>query len=206
MAPIHRGCEIKATRGVRTTHYYADAYDFADESLLHLSAVKSPEEVISRDAQSTLEQAAHVVYLSGLRAQCARAEGGSPRRAVSDRPPWERRFASTVATIELVISIVPFSQAETKKITIYSDGASCPANCNAHVVFHKDMNGGEFAHKPGTKYTSCKRNEICRICFGSGEKQCLEVMYRGNGPHKNTFDFTPAFYKQACSPPHRNLC
>jgi hypothetical protein len=27
------------------------------------------------------------------------------------------------------------------------------------------------------------------------------AMYRGNGPHQNTFDFTPAFYEQNCSNP-----
>ncbi|WP_152521864.1 hypothetical protein [Pantoea sp. AS-PWVM4] len=91
-----------------------------------------------------------------------------------------------------------FTHAEQKKITIYSDGVSCPANCDAHVVFDKRMNGTEFAYKPNTQYEPCKPNSECRICLESGGKQCLNVMYRGPGPHKNTFDFTPAFYIQAC--------
>lgn len=102
-------------------------------------------------------------------------------------------------SILLLAALAPTSQAEVKKITIYADGVSCPANCDAHVVFDKAMNGTEFAHKAGTKYSPCKRNEECRVCFESGERQCLNVMYRGNGPHENTFDFTPAFYEKACA-------
>lgn len=101
--------------------------------------------------------------------------------------------------ILFLAAVMPVSQAETKKTTIYDDGASCPANCDAHVVFHKDMNGTEFAYKPGTKNVPCERNQTCRICLESGGKQCLEVMYRGRGPHPDTFDFTPAFYKEACA-------
>ncbi|MGI3448934.1 hypothetical protein C3433_20145 [Citrobacter freundii] len=102
-----------------------------------------------------------------------------------------------IAFILLSASLV--THAEVKKITIYSDGVSCPGSCDAHVVFDKAMNGTEFAHKAGTKYAACKKNEECHICFESGGKQCLDVMYRGNGPHANTFDFTPKFYQQVCA-------
>jgi hypothetical protein len=102
-------------------------------------------------------------------------------------------------TMLFLAAVVPASQAEVKKITIYADGVSCPANCDAHVVFNESMNGTEFAHKPGTKYSDCVEDEECRICFESGEKQCLMVMYRGGGPKPNTFDFTPAFYQKACA-------
>ena len=102
-------------------------------------------------------------------------------------------------SILFLAAAVPASQAEVKKLTIYDDGVSCPANCDAHVVFSNAMNGTAFAHKEGTKYSKCVKGEACRICFESGEKQCLNVMYRGSGPHPDTFDFTPAFYQQACA-------
>lgn len=98
-----------------------------------------------------------------------------------------------------LLTVALMTEAEVKKITIYSDGQSCPGNCDSHVVFDKAMNGTEFAHQAGTQYAPCKINEPCHICLESGEKQCLDIMYRGNGPHANTFDFTPAFYHTICA-------
>jgi hypothetical protein len=99
----------------------------------------------------------------------------------------------------------PPAQAATARLTIYDDGLSCPAGCDAHVVFHPSMNGTEWAHQPKTPQTSggpyerCVAGTPCRLCLVSGEQQCLEVMYRGGGPTVNTFDFTPRFFQAACA-------
>ena len=91
--------------------------------------------------------------------------------------------------------------AENFQPTIYSDGASCPGNCDAHVVFHRSHNGTKFASLPSSPRSSplaCKVGEACRICFDDRDSSCMDVLYRGNGPDKERFDFTPAFYEAAC--------
>ncbi len=88
------------------------------------------------------------------------------------------------------------------KLTIYNDGLSCPAGCDAHVVFHPSMNGTKYAHAPTStagRFDKCTPNTECRICFAEGPRECMNVMYRGGGPPPNTFDFTPAFYEKYCS-------
>lgn len=90
------------------------------------------------------------------------------------------------------------------KLTIYDDGFSCPANCDAHVVFHKTMNGTKHAHSPNSppgRFDKCEPNTVCRICFDERAQECMNVMYRGGGPPANTFDFTPAFYEKHCAEP-----
>jgi hypothetical protein len=85
--------------------------------------------------------------------------------------------------------------------TIYSDGASCPGNCDAHVVFHRSHNGTKFASLPSSPRSSpvaCKVGEPCRICFDDRDSSCMDVLYRGNGPDKERFDFTPTFYETTC--------
>lgn len=87
------------------------------------------------------------------------------------------------------------------RLTMYADGKSCPANCDAHVVFDAKLNGTEFAHTPTSttaSYSKCIKGTECEICIASGRTQCLIVMYRGAGPSKNTFDFTPAFFEARC--------
>jgi hypothetical protein len=37
------------------------------------------------------------------------------------------------------------------------------------------------------------------ICFNGSDKSCIEVLYRGGGPAKDAFDFTPAWYKAHCA-------
>lgn len=94
------------------------------------------------------------------------------------------------------------AHADTVRLTIYDDGLSCPAGCDAHVVFHKEMNGTEFAHLTQTTsatFSKCVAGAVCRLCLESGGKQCLEAMYRGSGPIAMTFDFTPRFYQSACA-------
>ncbi len=91
--------------------------------------------------------------------------------------------------------------ADNVRLTIYDDGLSCPANCDAHVVFHHTLNGTAFAHDPASAakpFKKCTAGAPCRLCIESGGKQCLEAIYRGGGPSPMTFDFTPAFYSKAC--------
>lgn len=103
------------------------------------------------------------------------------------------------------ILISPQVHAESMRLTIYDDGRSCPAGCDAHVVFHKTLNGSIFAHDPSRSpapFKECAKNSLCQICFDNrSSSSCMTVMYRGNGPHPKTFDFTPEFYKQNCSNP-----
>lgn len=99
--------------------------------------------------------------------------------------------------------------AESVRLTIYNDGLSCPANCDAHVVFHHSLNGTQYAHDPSStseSFAKCKIGSICRLCIEPGGKQCLETIYRGEGPSRMTFDFTPAFYTEVCeSTPKQKL-
>jgi hypothetical protein len=86
--------------------------------------------------------------------------------------------------------------------TIYSDGYSCPSNCDAHVVFNAEHNGTKYASLPSSPRSdpaACRMGEDCRICFDDTDESCLNVVYRGNGPHQGRFDFTPAFYEATCS-------
>jgi len=88
------------------------------------------------------------------------------------------------------------------KLTMYDDGRSCPAGCDAHVVLHPTNNGTPNVSLPTSEagtYKKCVSNQACNICFDTDPQSCMVVTYRGNGPHKNTFDFTPAFYEQNCS-------
>lgn len=101
-----------------------------------------------------------------------------------------------------ILLLLPVStQAEEIRLTLYDDGRSCPGNCDAHVVFHPSLNGTEFAHLPSSvtiPFQRCVSGATCQICFSSGLKQCLDVMYRGGGPSPKTFDLTPAFYAERC--------
>ncbi len=108
-------------------------------------------------------------------------------------------FASVILTFVLATTV---NAANTVHLTLYDDGLSCPGDCDAHVVFHSSMNGTEYAHDPSTPespHSNCTIGNMCRICLGAGGTQCLEVIYRGAGPPKMTFDFTPKFYENACA-------
>lgn len=112
-----------------------------------------------------------------------------------------RLITRTALFLVTTLGVLPVS-AELIRLTIYDDGISCPAGCDAHVVFHSSLNGTEFAHNPKTivaPFEKCVKGQTCRICLESGGKQCLQTTYRGAGPSKKTFDFTPAFYSKACS-------
>lgn len=114
-----------------------------------------------------------------------------------------RIFAFLVA---LIASMPAYSEV---RLTIYDDGLSCPGNCDAHVVFHSTLNGTQYAHNPASKsvpFEKCVTGQLCNICFASDLKQCMKVMYRGGGPTKMTFDFTPNFTQRTAQPPIRTLC
>jgi len=100
-----------------------------------------------------------------------------------------------------ILSTSP-SLAKSIKITIYDDGKSCPASCNAHVVFEKSLNGTIFAHDPITPkapFKKCSVGSSCEICFDDKSlASCMKAEYQGSGPHADTFDFTPNFYKENC--------
>jgi len=66
-----------------------------------------------------------------------------------------------------IIFLISFSKAELK-LTIYDDGLSCPSNCDSHVVFHKNLNGTQYAHQVNflaPNFTKCSLNSECEICF-----------------------------------------
>jgi hypothetical protein len=88
------------------------------------------------------------------------------------------------------------------KLTIYDDGISCPANCDAHFVMNPADNGTRYAHSSESSRTAPKRCTVgssCVICFGEPDSSCMTATYRGGGPAKGRFDFTPAFYQVNCS-------
>ncbi|MAD75853.1 MAG: hypothetical protein CML20_13890 [Rheinheimera sp.] len=102
----------------------------------------------------------------------------------------------------VLLIITPFSLTAAPKLTIYDDGRSCPANCDAHVVVHRSLNGTKFVHSPDSgdgNPVACKMNTACEICFDDNATECLITQYRGSGPGKNTFDLTPAFYQEWCA-------
>jgi len=103
-------------------------------------------------------------------------------------------MACLVLNLSLIANAAP-------KLTIYDDGLSCPSNCDAHVVMHADLNGTVFAHLPSSTSStpiSCEVDSPCRICFDNEGNECLVTVYRGAGPGRNTFDFTPAFFDEWC--------
>src|SRR5215510_423022 len=86
--------------------------------------------------------------------------------------------------------------------TIYDDGKSCPNNCDAHVVFHNSHNGTANAFDPASSRTTpraCETGKPCRICFSADADSCMTALYRGGGPSRGRFDFTPAFFDENCS-------
>jgi hypothetical protein len=94
------------------------------------------------------------------------------------------------------------ASARTFQLTVYSDGRSCPHNCDAHVVFHASVNGTSNAFSPTSSRShpkKCETDELCRICFSDEDISCITVMYRHSGPAEGRFDFTPAFYEEACA-------
>jgi hypothetical protein len=99
----------------------------------------------------------------------------------------------------LALPLAAQPSGKDMQITVYSDGVSCPAGCDAHVVFNAADNGTGNAHLPGTANATCVKDSACRICFDAQLTQCMDVMYRREGPAPGRFDFTPAFFDSACA-------
>jgi hypothetical protein len=117
-----------------------------------------------------------------------------------------RRLGGVVAAgFGLVWSISALAQAESMRATLYDDGLACPGGCDAHVVFAPQHNGTRNAFLPPLSERGapkpCVAGSSCMICFDDSDASCMEVLYRGAGPHERTFDFTPAFYTEACARP-----
>jgi|HubBroStandDraft_1064217.scaffolds.fasta_scaffold367741_2 hypothetical protein len=108
--------------------------------------------------------------------------------------------------VRLVLSIAFFciasAEARDMMLTIYDDGLSCPGDCDAHVVLNESDNGTRQAFKPDSSRSSpskCVAGQQCIICFSDADNSCMSALYRGGGPAKGRFDFTPAFYDANCS-------
>jgi hypothetical protein len=87
------------------------------------------------------------------------------------------------------------------KASCYDDGNACPGGCDAHVVFHPSHNGTKTAFSPRSSRNApetCSDGQVCMICFSDAESSCISVRFRGSGPPKGTFDFTPRFYSENC--------
>lgn len=107
--------------------------------------------------------------------------------------------------ILLMLLVISFSvSGKSMRATIYDDGEACPNRCDAHVVLNKADNGTAYAFAPDSPRKAPKRCEVntpCTICFSDKDDSCMTVMYRGPGPDKGRFDFTPAFYRENCIRP-----
>jgi hypothetical protein len=98
--------------------------------------------------------------------------------------------------------------------TIYDDGKSCPHDCDAHVVFDNSHNGTGNAFDPASSRTAprkCEVGQSCMLCFSAKANSCMTATYRGGGPSRGRFDFTPAYFEENCSKPNlpsefREMC
>jgi hypothetical protein len=101
----------------------------------------------------------------------------------------------------LVLAVCTPANARNMTPTIYDDGMSCPAGCDAHVVINNADNGTRNAFSVDSTRSSprkCRSGEPCNICFSDAADSCMQAVYRGAGPPAGTFDFTPAFYDTNC--------
>src|SRR4051794_25776466 len=108
----------------------------------------------------------------------------------------------TILFSVLLLALAAPAHARDIKLTIYDDGLSCPANCDAHVVLNPSDKGTRFAFRPASSRSApqaCVAGEQCSICFGEADASCMTATYRGGGPAVGRFDFTPAFYDANCS-------
>jgi hypothetical protein len=95
------------------------------------------------------------------------------------------------------------SPAQLMTATAYHDGEACPGNCDDHVVFHASHNGTANAFLPPlsnrAQPRACVSGQDCAICSSAADESCTIVRYRGNGPPKTRFDFTPRYLEQNCN-------
>jgi hypothetical protein len=107
-------------------------------------------------------------------------------------------------TAALILAVCNPATARDMTPTIYDDGMSCPAGCDAHVVINNADNGTRNAFSVDSSQSNprkCRNGEPCNICFSNAADSCMRAVYRGAGPPAGKFDFTPAFYDQNCSRP-----
>jgi hypothetical protein len=107
-----------------------------------------------------------------------------------------------IIAISVVLVFASPASARNIKLTIYDDGLSCPAGCDAHVVMFPSDNGTRYVFRPNSTRThpqKCISGNDCVICFGEADATCMHARYRGNGPSIGRFDFTPTFYSENCS-------
>ena len=86
--------------------------------------------------------------------------------------------------------------------TCYDDGASCPGDCDEHVVANNATNGTARFHAPGStlgNWRNCRNGQDCEVCFGNDPADCITVTYRGTGPDAGRADFTAAFWEELCA-------
>ena len=86
---------------------------------------------------------------------------------------WLRAFWFTWVAIPLAVPAL----AREMRLTIYDDGISCPANCDAHFVMNRADNGTSFAFRPDSGRTApqrCPVNEDCTICFDESDGSCCD--------------------------------
>jgi hypothetical protein len=124
------------------------------------------------------------------------------------RPHIRSASISWMLALAAVFVCSEFAQAQPAAqmtATIYDDGLACPADCDAHVAFADKYSGTRNAFAPPLATRSqprqCSLNKACIVCFSEGDADCIEVTYRGRGPHDGRFDFTPAFYASKCDIP-----
>lgn len=112
----------------------------------------------------------------------------------------------------LLLTDTTVGHASPMSLTTYDDGRSCPANCDAHVVFHRSHNGTANAFLPGDGRDPlgnrahagdhpCVAGKPCVVCFDDDVASCLVAVYRGNGPPPGRVDATPAFMRETCGKP-----
>lgn len=86
--------------------------------------------------------------------------------------------------------------------TCYDDGASCPGDCDEHVVANNATNGSARFHAPGStpgRWRDCRNGQDCEVCFGDDPADCITVTYRGTGPDAGRADFTASFWEELCA-------
>ncbi len=130
----------------------------------------------------------------------AASKSSLPWRVEVNKPSGVR-VALGLITLVLYSLASGVSNAHDITPTIYDDGMACPGGCDAHVVMHRDHNGTHHAFLPSSSAAQpkkCINGEPCRICFSDDPSSCVTATYRGSGPPKGKFDFTPQFYAEHC--------
>jgi hypothetical protein len=93
---------------------------------------------------------------------------------------------------------------QAMEVTCYHDGESCPGGCDSHVVFKPAHNSRALerrnAYRPGTRLDPepCRNGEECTFCFSPDPDDCVDTVFRGDGPPVGKVDVTPDFLHENC--------